>query len=135
MTHMVQLGNPPANPLVPTTTLPDLLCHTITDKELDLLTDRSATILGGLCSAAFGVASASIVGALPAIEALLANAPAAADRQAYVSLLMLLLATPTFLISGILTLSHLRKRNGYAAEIRARPKMPMAMAGGSRRRN
>lgn len=125
---MVQLGNPPANPLVPTTTLPDLLCHTITDKELDLLTDRGATVLGGVCTTAFGVAASSAVNALPAINAIISNNFQTVTQADFFNFVMFAVATPTFLVTLAISGSHFIKKGNDAKRIRARPKMPMSMA-------
>lgn len=133
MTELVQIGSAPANPLVPQTTLPDLLCHTITDKELDVLTDRSATVVGGICTASFGVVASSAVGALPTAQAVLSGSFDGLHVTDVAHLLLFVSALPIFLLTMALAAHHLWKRKRHAADIRARPKMPMRMRAANQR--
>lgn len=108
----------------PETTLPNLLCHTITDAELDLLTDGTATVLGGIGTTAFGAALTSIFLAWPAMQALAGGTSASATPTDYLYLVVFTATSVTFLVCGFLSGIHQLRKRSKARRIRARPKMP-----------
>lgn len=61
-----------------------------------MLTDRSATVVGGICSASFGVAASSLVVAIPTLRSIAADAFEAVEMAAVIQVLLFVAATPVF---------------------------------------
>lgn len=131
MADLVHIGSAKTDLLVPQTTLPDLLCHTITDGELALLTDRTATVMGGLCTTAFGAGLAALPVAWPVLGALVSGlVPDEANALDYGYTILFAISVVAFAITGALSGHHQLRKKGLAGIIRARPKLPMRMSEG-----